>query len=267
MRAADGVVRRVVSLFSCGAASAVATWLVIQENRGIPIRIFNEEIRQEHDDNHRFKFDCEKWFGLPIESQINKKYDGDIINVFTKERWIKNRDGATCTRVLKRENRESRLILGDQLIIGYTAEEQERFDKYIDANPGHDVRAPLIEYGLSKADCLAMIERAGIVLPMMYRLGYHNNNCRGCVKGGKGYWNKIRVDFPEQFEAMCKVQDMLGAGSYFWPPLTGDIGRISLRMLPPDAGNYPDEPDISCGAMCEIVDPSGEYFEVIFNKI
>jgi hypothetical protein len=86
----------------------------------------------------------------------------------------------------------------------------------------------------------------------MYRLGYRNNNCRGCVKGGKGYWNKIRKDFPDYFERMAKMQDLLGPGSYFWP---GDEGedRISLRELPPDAGRYEDEPDFQCGVLCEIV--------------
>ncbi len=34
----------------------------------------------------------------------------------------------------------------------------------------------------------------------MYDLGYPNNNCIGCVKGGMGYWNKIRKDFPEVFQ-------------------------------------------------------------------
>ena len=36
--------------------------------------------------------------------------------------------------------------------------------------------------------------------PLMYDLGYPNNNCIGCVKGGMGYWNHIRKDFPEVFE-------------------------------------------------------------------
>lgn len=266
MRAADGVVRRRIALYSCGAASTVATWLMLQEKSDIPARIFNEEIKQEHEDNARYKLDCEKLFGLPIESQINQKYNGDIIAVFRKERFIKSRDGATCTRMLKRENRESRLLYGDQLYIGYTSEEQERFDKYIDANPGHDVRAILIEYGLSKADCLAMLVRWGIELPMMYRLGYKNNNCKGCVKGGKGYWNKVRKDFPAEFEAVASVQDELGPGSYFWPPVTGETGRISLRALPPDAGNHQDEPDIECGAMCEMLEPGGYLLNLINGK-
>ena len=41
-------------------------------------------------------------------------------------------------------------------------------------------------------------------------LGYNNNNCVGCVKGGMGYWNKIRVDFPEVFEKRAKLEREIG---------------------------------------------------------
>jgi hypothetical protein len=58
-----------------------------------------------------------------------------------------------------------------------------------------------------------MIERAGLMLPLMYRLGYHNANCIGCVKGGAGYWNKIRRDFPEDFEEMAQIEESIGPGA------------------------------------------------------
>ena len=42
-------------------------------------------------------------------------------------------------------------------------------------------------------------------------------NCvKGCVKGGKGYWNKVRRDFPEQFEEIAAVQESLGPGANFF---------------------------------------------------
>ncbi|CAK7024888.1 MAG: hypothetical protein EUB_02291 [Eubacterium sp.] len=37
-------------------------------------------------------------------------------------------------------------------------------------------------------------------------MGYPNNNCIGCVKGGMGYWNMIRKDFPEVFSRMAKLE-------------------------------------------------------------
>jgi hypothetical protein len=98
-----------------------------------------------------------------------------------------------------------------------------------------------------------MIERAGLVLPLMYRLGYHNANCIGCVKGGAGYWNKIRRDFPEDFEEMAQIEESIGPGarllSHRSGPLKGQ--RFFLRELDPDAGRYQDEPSIECGSACE----------------
>jgi hypothetical protein len=96
-----------------------------------------------------------------------------------------------------------------------------------------------------------MVVTAGIQLPRMYRLGYHNANCPGCPKGGEGYWNKIRIDFPDRFEETAQIQDMLGPGSYFFRDRkTGE--RISLRMLDPRAGRFKDESPVECGGVCEL---------------
>ena len=79
----------------------------------------------------------------------------------------------------------------------------ERFcEQYPNANP----LFPLIENKLTKQDCLKIVKDAGIELPEMYKLGFSNNNCIGCVKGGMGYWNKIRVDFPETFQRMAALE-------------------------------------------------------------
>lgn len=243
---------RTVSLFSCGAASAVATKLVLSEGLDDVVVVYNE-VAEEHPDNKRFLADCEKWFGVKVEVRRNEKYSGSIYEVFRKERFIASgHAGAACSKRLKREINDAFIQPTDTLVFGYTAEEQGRLDRFIDANNGVNVRAPLIERGASKSDCLAIIERAGIELPMMYRLGYRNNNCIGCVKGGKGYWNKIRRDFPEVFERMAKVQDELGPGSSFWRETDGT--RTSLRQLDPEAGRNQKDPEISCGVFCELVE-------------
>jgi len=74
-------VSRVVSWFSCGAASAVATKLALMEG---PAEIVYCYVKEEHPDNIRFKNDCEKWFGQEIKVISNKKYDGSIYEVFEK---------------------------------------------------------------------------------------------------------------------------------------------------------------------------------------
>ena len=189
---------RFVCQFSCGSASAVATKLVLAEHGNTRVvEIINAFIVEEHPDNRRFLVDCERWFGRSITVLRDEKYGASVIEVFRRERYIKNRNGAACSRLLKRKVLDAFRRAGDIMVIGYTAEEAERFDDLRERLDGQEVIAPLIERGLGKADCLAIIERAGIVLPITYRLGYNTANCRCCVKGGEGYMNAQRIDFPQ----------------------------------------------------------------------
>lgn len=64
---------RVVSRFSCGAASAVATKIAI-ERHGDRTHIINAFIADEDADNRRFLVDCERWFGRAITVLRDEKY-------------------------------------------------------------------------------------------------------------------------------------------------------------------------------------------------
>ena len=236
---------RVVCWFSCGAASAVATKLVIAENAGkLPLIIAYTEVAEEHPDNKRFLKECEKWFGQEIQILGNDFYQRSIYRVFEKN-YIRTPKGAPCTRALKKQVRERFEETTDRQVFGYTAEEQARLDRFIDANNDVDIWTPLIDKGLSKEDCLAMLRNANIELPMMYRLGYHNNNCIGCVKGGMGYWNKIKVDFPEHFDRMAKLERFKSQTIF---------KDRYLDELKPTDGNYPQEQHIECSIFCQMAE-------------
>lgn len=222
---------RIVCQFSCGAASAVATKLALaQYSATHDVQIINAFLANEHEDSRRFLLDCQEWFGQEIVQLRDEKYGADIIQVFRRERFMKGRNGAPCTKLLKRRLLDAWKQQGDVMVFGYTAEEVDRLEDFRERNPDRPVVAPLIERGLDKEDCKAMVERAGIELPVMYRLGYDNANCIGCVKGGEGYFRAIREDFPEQFEQLCRVQDELGPGSYLHRDRRTNI-RFSLRDL------------------------------------
>ena len=222
---------RIICQFSCGAASAVATKLALtQYGATHDVHVINAFLANEHQDTRRFLLDCQKWFGQEVVQLRDEKYGADIIQVFRRERFMKGRNGAPCTKLLKRRLLDSWKQPGDMMVFGYTAEEVDRLDDFRDRNPDRPVIAPLIDAGLGKEDCKAMILRAGIELPLMYRLGYDNANCIGCVKGGEGYFRAIRQDFPEQFEALCQVQDELGEGSYLFRDRATNV-RFSLRDL------------------------------------
>lgn len=248
---------RIVCQFSCGAASAVATKLALAQF-GVThdVQIVNAFIKEEHADNRRFLADCERWFGRAVTVLRDEKYGASVLEVFRRVRYMKGPMGAPCSRNLKRKLLAEWSKPGDVAVLGFTLEERDRYDDFVERFPNEPILAPLIERGLGKADCLAMVERAGIELPLMYRLNYNNANCIGCVKGGEGYFNKVRRDFPAEFEALAQVQDEIGEGAYlFRDRATGK--RYSLRELPPNRGRH-TETVPSCSFMCEIAEADME---------
>lgn len=241
---------RIVCQFSCGAASAVAAKLTITKfGLAEDVQVVNAFVKEEHPDNRRFLSDCEHWLGQPITVLRDARYGASIIEVFRRKQFMKSRYGAPCTTELKRRLLDRWCRPDDVRVFGFTAEEEGRFEDFKERNPDKAVWAPLIERGLGKKDCLAMLERAGIELPLMYRMGYSNANCVGCVKGGEGYFRAIREDFPAEFETLCQVQESIGPGAYlFRNRATGE--RYSLRDIPPGKARRDLSPP-ACGAQCE----------------
>lgn len=251
---------RIVSWFSCGAASAVATKLAIATGEKITIAYC--EVIEEHPDNKRFLSDCEEWFGQKIIILGNDKYKRSIYEVFDKTRYLAGFSGARCTLELKKNVRKEFELPDDRQIFGYTVDEQNRLDSFIDANNDVDIWPILIEKGLTKQDCLAIIKNASIELPEMYKLGYKNNNCRGCVKAqSPAYWKKIKIDFPEYFEKMLEQEKRLGV-KICKANIDGvkDV-RMHLDELPEWIAPLDDTPDIQCGIFCHMAEQDINSYE------
>lgn len=186
-----------VSWFSAGVSSAVATKLAINEVD----RIIYIHIDDHHPDTIRFVDECEEWFGKPIERmQSQYKNVENACKSSGGRGYVNGPAGAACTKFLKRRLRKEWELSLDNVdltyIWGMDANEQHRLDRLEETVPEFGHRAPLIERGISKEHAHQILNASGIKRPAMYDLGYHNNNCVGCVKGGRGYWNHIRTDFP-----------------------------------------------------------------------
>jgi hypothetical protein len=248
---ADG---RIVCQFSCGAASAVAWKLTVATHpEAIAVNAF---IANECDDNRRFLSDCERWVGRKVTVLRDEKFQADINVVFRSVGYLKGRTGAACTSRIKRGLLRKFEQPGDVLVLGFTAEERDRLDDWVTDWPDRPIMTPLIDRGLTKEDCKAMVLRAGIELPLQYRRGYANANCKVCIKGGMGYMRAARQDFPAEFEEVCKSEDFVhslhGDNARLFRHRSGPLigQRFALRDLPLGPIDRNDGPP-ECGLFCE----------------
>jgi len=235
---------RVVCWFSCGAASAYATWLAKEKYK--QVEVVYCKVIEEHPDNMRFLRDFESLIGQPVTIIGDEAVGYSALQVMRQRKFIKNEQGAPCTMLLKKRQRQLYQKPNDIQVFGYTCEEQNRIDRFIDSNNDVNTFFPLSEKNITKQDCLEWLSKQQIEIPVMYKLGYQNNNCVGCVKGGMGYWNAIRVDFPTAFDRMAKLERELGHA------INKDKeGAVFLDELAADRGNFKRDQPPACGFTCE----------------
>ena len=251
--------------FSCGAASAVAAKLAVKKYGDDCEVLYCDTLAYEHPDNPRFMADVAKWIGRDIKLLKSEKYK-DIFDVFEKTGWLIGVGGARCTTELKRNVRKQYQREGDIHIFGLTLDEQHRIERFEDQNNDVEVEWILADNQITKTECYQILQRAGIDLPAMYKLGYNNNNCIGCVKGQAGYWNKIRVDFPDAFDRMATLERKMDVAiNKTYKMVDGKKKRIRVFLdeLDPSAGRDVPMPDIECGTLClaptELFEPVSRY--------
>lgn len=222
----------------------MATYLAIKDID----QVIYIHIEDQHPDTLRFVRECEAWFGkeILILQSPHKTVESAVRGAGGKG-WINGAGGAACTRLLKRDVRKAWEAAHPELyplryVWGMDVDERNRAKRLQEGMLEFQHLFPLIERGLDKALAHEMLCKSGIRRPEMYEKGYVNNNCVGCVKGGMGYWNKIRVDFPDVFAARARLEREVGASC---------IKGVFLDELAPDRGRC-DAPIVDeCGILCE----------------
>lgn len=279
----------IVVWFSCGAASAIAAKETLRMYGGIcKVRIVNNPVEDEDPDNKRFLRDCEKWLGKEIEFATNPKFPtNSCVDVWSKHKFMSSPYGAPCTMELKKNARKVWEANNhhDFLVLGFTSEEENRFKRFR-MTERENILDVLISQGISKPDCFLRIMEAGIDLPAIYKRGYPNANCIGCVKAASPtYWNHVREQDPLIFKERADQSRELGAklvschpkylpfckqvGKFWYDTRTGECltqegegkkgktyktsnVRIHLDDLPEGLKTRPMKGlDFECGIFCE----------------
>lgn len=237
---------RVVVWFSCGAASACAAKLAVQKYANVSV-VYCDTLASEHPDNARFLRDVETWIGTSITIIRSQKY-ATVEEVFEKRRYMSGVRGAICTTEMKKIPRYEYQLPNDLHIFGMTADEQRRIDRFEASKDNRDLEVEWIlrDTGFTKEDCYQLLKDAGIKLPVMYTLGFKNNNCIGCVKAtSPAYWDRVREHFPEVFARRAQQSRQIGVRL-----LRYHGQRIFLDQLPATSTDTTPEQDIDCGVIC-----------------
>jgi len=235
--------------FSCGVASAVTAKKTVEKyGQNNNILIVNNPVKEEHEDNQRFLKDVEKWIGLPIIQALNTEINTiSAYDVWEKRKYMSGVRGAPCTSLLKKQARYEFELKHDidYHVLGFSVDEKHRHERFVKYER-ENVLPVLIDEGLTKEDCFKIVELAGIELPYIYKLGYPNANCIGCVKSSSpSYWNLVREKHPEVFEERAEQSRRIKC------KLVKHKGkRIFLDELPEDAKGGKIK-SYECGIFCD----------------
>lgn len=231
-----------VCWLSAGVSSFIAGYLAENIDEWIYI-----DIADQHEDSMRFIKDIEKAIGKKVIILKSERYNSvdECIRAFG---GFKNPHTlfAPCTNWLKKsvrkewekEHKDYELTY----VWGFDLKEKARAERTIESNPQAQHEFPLIDKQLSKEEVHGLFEKDfDFNRPLMYDLGYPNNNCIGCIKGGMGYWNRIRKDFPDVFENRAKLERIVGYSI---------LKDCYLDELDENRGNMNTEIFPDCSIMC-----------------
>jgi len=242
---------KIICWWSGGITSAVACKIAIDHYGKEKCRSIFIDTGNEDYDTYRFKKDCEKWYGIEIESitGLSKEKFPTIQSVWRHYKSLNVANGAICSSTLKRDVRlkwQKENHYKHQ-VFGFDIDEPKRAKgmkiNYLKAKAIY----PLLLFAYSKKDCLNIVEQAGIKVPLAYVLGFKNNNCLKtmCIQGGIGYWQKVRKDMPEKFETMAAMEheltDLKGEAVTMLKDQSKGGGLVFLKPHK----DYPEIKDIS----------------------
>lgn len=231
----------------CWISAGVSSFIAGYVERDTIDKFIYIDVADQHPDSMRFIKDCEKVLGKKIEILKSSEYN-TVEDCIRTAGVPKMPYGFTpCTNWLKKRVRkqweEAHKDYEITYVWGMDFNEKHRAERLKEGMFEFNHCFPLVEKGLSKQEVHGMCNMLGIKRPVMYDMGYNNNNCIGCIKGGMGYWNKIRVDFPEVFKSRATLERDIGYSI---------LKECFLDELEENRGRMSDEISQECDIFCHL---------------
>ncbi len=204
-----------IVLFSGGAASSYAAYLVKQEVDISDIVLLHTPTLSECEDSEKFRLKVSRYLKIPITVWGRGE---DIWDCIDRNSAIPGQFMPFCTQQLKQQMKEEYYkylkSIGEDFTeyVGFGIDEWQRMQKASARaeSKGRKVRFPLIEHKMKSEDVKRIIsEDWGIELPSAYKTLKHNN-CIPCFKGGKGYFYDVYKNYPEAFQKAKEKEKEVG---------------------------------------------------------
>lgn len=190
-----------VVMMSGGAASYCAAKRVLAAQDRESVTLLFADTLMEDPDLYRFLDDAERRLNHPVTRVSEGRTPWQL---FHDEGMIGNTRADLCSRILKRELMDDWVranTAAPVLYFGFDFTEPQRLEGVRRAKPWARCEAPLLDPPLLwKSQMFDELERDGIEVPRLYRMGFQHNNCGGfCVKAGHAHFARLLHQLPEAY--------------------------------------------------------------------
>jgi hypothetical protein len=203
---------REIVTYSMGVCSAYIACR-LQETCQRPLCVFSDT-KAEDEDTYRFGQEVAAQWGVETDEASDGRHLWDF---FREQHLIPARQIPACSIAMKIKPFEAwldRFVESGgtgRVAVGYEAEEWDRIEGRLKHWKRKEVSLwfPLVEWGVSKAQCFGFFLERGITPPRIYRHMNHAN-CLPCKNFRMNDWVALRHHYPEKFDAAQALEEEMG---------------------------------------------------------
>ena len=234
------------NIVSCSLGKDSVALLILMLENAIPVdRIVFADIgpEAEFEETYEFLRKVEQTLGVTIEQVRSNKWTWDSYffspcvkgaRIGRPHGFPPNSGRGRCSykRELKTKPLDAAMGKGNTVFLGIAVDERERAEAKRYKNAPNEYRFPLVEWGITEAECRKLCEDRGLLHPLykyFKRLG-----CWQCPNQSLDALRTLRHNWPEKWMKLREYQLVCD-----WPYKTGagDVEQLEKRFAKEDANN------------------------------